>query len=101
MNEKIVEINSFLHYQFEQKGDSVILLEYDDEGGLDPCFGDRKPFERSEGKVIAEWKQGDKVRFVYKLATVVWENPITDDKVYCGDDVRYPLIEMGERNWDK
>lgn len=85
---RIVELDSFCHYQIVERDGRRILLEYGDEC---PGMGDRNPYTEDEALPKATWAPGEEVIFVTRM--IVSTGKVTDE-IMCGDDfLNYHLPE--------
>ena len=90
------------HYQLQQRGDKLVLLEYitgdpDDEDNYDydmcPGMGQRGPFKPDEGRVIEEFAEGEEVEFICSSFDSKITASQADEKIRCGDDLKYHFGE--------
>jgi hypothetical protein len=100
---KKVYIDSTYHYQLQKDpaGKGLVLIEYgtgdhpdthdNDSYALCPGLDQRGPFEPKEGRVIAQFDEGEKVEVILGSYEAKITKDLANSKVFCGDDLRYHL----------
>lgn len=96
-----VYLDSLLHYQLKQDGDKLLFLEYGtgdpDDENYDACpkMEHREAFQPSEGRVIEQFVEGEQVEFIYSSFDSKITSAYANDRVSCGDDLKFELTEPG------
>lgn len=100
-----VYLDSMYHYQLQQDGDKIQLLQFgtgdEEDGEYDACpkMEHRGPFQPHEGRVIEEFTEGEKVEFIYSSFEAIITADLAGDTIHCGDDISYHLCRRAEQEF--